>query len=116
MSVPQTPQAATLISTSPSPTSGTGTSSTRTTPFSRNTPARMVLGMGPSARAGSNVVLARLIGLQPPDAWPVLRTCHRRQRSPRIDPGSQRGLWPRLDFENQTSKEMEFEQAVSKLT
>src|SRR6266566_738190 len=36
MSVPQTPQVATLMRTSPSPTSGTGTSSTRTIPFSRS--------------------------------------------------------------------------------
>src|SRR5216683_1557312 len=44
MSVPQTPQAATLIRISLGPTSGTGTSSTRTTPLSRYTPARMVFG------------------------------------------------------------------------
>src|SRR5271163_1442572 len=46
MSVPQIPHAATLIKTSLRPTSGTGTSSTRTMPFSRYTPARMVLGTG----------------------------------------------------------------------
>src|SRR5271156_2563051 len=40
------PQQATLINTSLIPTSGTGTSSTRTTPFSRYTPARMVFGTG----------------------------------------------------------------------
>src|SRR5260221_1984160 len=61
MSVPQTPQAATLISTSPGPTSGTGTSSTRTTPLSRYTPARMVLGIGPSVRTESRAVALRVM-------------------------------------------------------
>src|SRR6266849_8448515 len=61
MSVPHTPQAATLMSTSRSPTSGTGTSSTRTTPVSRNTPARIVFGIGPSVCKASTTVLAPLI-------------------------------------------------------
>src|SRR5258708_36483033 len=65
MSVPQTPQAATLINTSPGPTSGTGTSSTRTTPLSRYTPARMVLGTGPRARTASRIVLVMLIAPRP---------------------------------------------------
>src|SRR5271155_3169829 len=65
MSVPQMPQAATLIRTSPVATSGTGTSSTRTMPFSRKTPARMVLGIGPRDCDVSSVLLAWLICSQP---------------------------------------------------
>src|SRR5208337_1411652 len=65
MSVPQMPQAATLINTSPSPTSGTGTSSTRTTPFSRNTPARIVLGIGSNVLTCSTTVPAPLIAPVP---------------------------------------------------
>src|SRR6266849_4124487 len=65
MSVPQIPQAATLIKTSPSPTSGTGTSSTRTIPFSRYTPARIVLGIGPIVLTCSTTVPAPLIAPPP---------------------------------------------------
>src|SRR6476620_8759948 len=61
MSVPQMPHAATLIKTSLDPTSGTGTSSTRTTPLSRYTPARMVLGIGPSVRRESIIEAALLM-------------------------------------------------------
>src|SRR5580704_2179621 len=64
MSVPQIPQAATLIRTSPVATSGTGTSSTRTTPFSRKTPARMVLGTGPKIPTLSATVPLALISPQ----------------------------------------------------
>src|SRR5215472_2640907 len=114
MSVPQTPHAATLISTSPSPTSGTGTSSTRTMAFSRKTPARMVLGMGPSERADSKVGLVRVIERQPPHAWLVLRTCRRCQRPPRTDRGNQQAFWLPLCSAYQTSEEVEPDEAVSR--
>src|SRR5271157_2094339 len=65
MSVPHTPHAATLISTSPSRTSGTGTSSTRTTPFPRNTPARIVFGIGPNVFTCSTTTPAPLISPSP---------------------------------------------------
>src|ERR1700721_2775865 len=65
MSVPQIPHAATLMRTSPSPTSGTGTSSTRTTPFSRKTPARMVFGMGPIEVKVSDAVPMLLMSPRP---------------------------------------------------
>src|SRR5271154_7246016 len=80
MSVPQMPHAATLMRTSPSPTSGTGTSSTWTTPLSRKTPARIVFGMGPTELSVSDAVPILLCGrdlfyFRRCDAWPVLRDC-----------------------------------------
>src|ERR1700730_5662074 len=73
MSVPQMPHAATLIRTSPSETSGTGTSSTCTIPFSRYTPARMVLGIGPPVFRTSTTVPVRLTPAPPSLASPA--TC-----------------------------------------
>jgi len=63
MSVPQMPQAATLMRTSPSVTSGTGTSSTRTIPFSRlDAGPHGFWGWGRVSWAESSAAVMRLIG------------------------------------------------------
>src|ERR1700738_5231624 len=76
MSVPQIPHAATLISTTRSPTSGTGTCSTRTIPFSRYTPARMTSGMGPRVLFDSRVARDPLIGRLPRPVLLLGETSH----------------------------------------
>src|SRR5277367_2633461 len=90
MSVPQMPQAATLISTSLMPTSGTGTSSTRTIPFSRYTPARMILGIAVSLtedRVDVELTAASLLSAPPHCAGRLPPT---RERSDPENPPEQR--------------------------
>ena len=69
-SVPQIPQAATRISTSPAPIAGTGTVSTTTLPLPRYTAARIVDGTGCAAREVSRMIPDWLIARPPyPARW-----------------------------------------------
>src|SRR5579863_4434026 len=65
-SVPQIPQAATRINTSPAPIAGTGTVSTTTLPLPRYTAARIVDGTGWAVREDSRMIPDWLIP-QPPN-------------------------------------------------
>src|SRR5712671_1424091 len=89
ISVPQIPQAATRISTSPAAIVGTGTSSTTTRPLPRYTAARIVAGVGWATKEVSSIVPDWLI--TPPQH--LLRWGSAgRKASPQTYPGNQQDV------------------------